>query len=104
MYNIVSKLIIYGNMPKDCILMELSSIIREYQESEEQIRDLNAGKVKEHRAMIENKKGEIITRLYHQVKRILVVATDYGFDDNLWHNYLTYLLFLIQSPKDFYFR
>lgn len=98
MYNIVSKLIIYGNMPKDCILMELSSIIREYQESEEQIRDLNAGKVKEHRAMIENKKGEIITRLYHQVKRILVVATDYGFDDNLWHNYLTYLLITDENP------
>jgi len=30
MYNIVSKLIIYGDMPKDSILMELSNIIKEY--------------------------------------------------------------------------
>jgi hypothetical protein len=27
-----------------------------------------------------------------QIKRILDVATDYGFDTNLWHNYLTYIL------------
>ena len=30
MHNIVSKLLIYGDMPKDSILMELSDIIREY--------------------------------------------------------------------------
>ncbi len=30
MHNIVSKLLIYGDMPKDSILMELSSIIREF--------------------------------------------------------------------------
>ena len=29
MHNIVSKLLIYGDMPKDSILMELSDIIRE---------------------------------------------------------------------------
>ena len=69
MYNIVSKLLIYGNMPKDSILMELSSIIREYKGES-------------------YKKDEIITRIYHQVKRLLEVATDYAFDKNLWHNYL----------------
>lgn len=98
MYNIVSKLIIYGNMPKDCILMELSSIIREYKEAEDTIATLNEVKQKENKAFIENKKDEIITRLYHQVKRILEVATDYGFDDNLWHNYLTYLLITDENP------
>ena len=30
MHNIVSKLLIYGDMPKDSILKELSSIIREF--------------------------------------------------------------------------
>ena len=73
MHNIVSKLLIYGNMPEDSILMELSNIIREYKG--------------------ENyKKDEIITRIYHQIKRILEISTDYAFDKNLWHNYLTYLL------------
>lgn len=98
MYNIVSKLIIYGDMPKDCILMELSSIIREYKETEGSILALNDAKQSENRAIIENKKNEIITRLYQQVKRILEVATDYGFDDNLWHNYLTYLLITDENP------
>ena len=79
MYNIVSKLIIYGDMPKDSILMELSNIIKEYKQADEQ------------QGLSENKKSEIITHLYKQVKRILEVATDYGFNDNLWHNYLTYL-------------
>ncbi len=79
MHNIVSKLLIYGDMPKDSILMELSSIIREFKG--------------------ENyKKDEIITRIYHQVKRILEVSTDYGFDKNLWHNYLTYLLITNENP------
>lgn len=86
MYNIVSKLIIFGDMPKDSILMELSNIIKEYKQADEQ------------QGLSENKKSEIITRLYKQVKRILEVATDYGFDDNLWHNYLTYLLITDENP------
>ena len=33
-----------------------------------------------------------------QIKRILEVATDYGFDKNLWHNYLAYLLITNENP------
>ena len=58
MYNIVSKLIIYGDMDKDSILMKLSDIIRKYKETD-------------------YKKDEIITELYCQVKRILEVSTEY---------------------------
>lgn len=54
MHNIVSKLLIYGDMPKDSILMELSDIIREYKSGD-------------------YKKDEIITRIYNQIKRILEV-------------------------------
>ena len=79
MYNIVSKLLIYGDMPKGSILMELSDIIKDYRETDYQ-------------------KDEIITRLYHQVKKILEVATAYGFDKNLWHNYLTFLLITSENP------
>lgn len=79
MHNIVSKLLIYGNMPEDSILMELSNIIREYKG--------------------ENyKKDEIITRIYHQIKRILEISTDYAFDKNLWHNYLTFYLITNENP------
>lgn len=79
MYNIVSKLIIYGDMDEESILMKLSNIIRKYKETD-------------------YKKDEVITELYCQVKRILQVSTDYGFDDNLWHNYLTYLLITDENP------
>ena len=36
MHNIVSKLIIYGNMPKDSILIKLSNIIKDYKESKKE--------------------------------------------------------------------
>lgn len=35
-------------------------------------------------------KPELIKDIYTQLKRLLVVATDYGFNHNLWHNYLTF--------------
>lgn len=79
MYNIVSKLLVYGDMPKDSIIMELSDIFKR----------------------IDNKsqtKDELITRVFTQIKRLLKVATDYGFDKNLWHNYLTFLLITDENP------
>lgn len=79
MYRIVSKLLIYGDMPKDSILMELCEIYR----------DLEA----------ENcNTDELRTRVFCQMKRLLMLATDYGFDRNLWHNYLTYLLITDENP------
>jgi predicted AAA+ superfamily ATPase len=35
---------------------------------------------------------ELRTRCFRQVKRLLGVATDYAFEKNLWHNYLTFCL------------
>lgn len=79
MYQIVSKLLIYGDMPKDSILMELSDICKEAD-----------------RGM--DSEEELVKRVYQQVKRLLVLATDYGFDKNLWHNYLTFLLITDENP------
>ena len=31
-------------------------------------------------------------RIYDQIKRLLDLATSYGFDTNLWHNYLAFVL------------
>lgn len=79
MYRIVSKLLIYGDMPKDSILMELCEIYRDM-EAENGNTD------------------ELRTRVFCQMKRLLMLATDYGFDRNLWHNYLTYLLITDENP------
>lgn len=43
-------------------------------------------------------KDELVTKVYRQIKKILIVATDYGFDQNLWQNYLTYLLITDENP------
>lgn len=79
MNHITSKLLIYGDMPKDSILMELSDICEKL-ENGTQSKDI------------------LTTRLLCQVKRILKVATDYGFNENLWHNYLTYILITDENP------
>lgn len=79
MYKIVSRLLIYGDMPKDTILMELADIARRMDDGSQ-------------------KKEELIIRAFTQMKHLLQVATDYGFDKNLWHNYLTFLLITSENP------
>ncbi|MBU3804226.1 MAG: ATP-binding protein [Candidatus Cellulosilyticum pullistercoris] len=79
MNHIISNLLIYGDMPEDSILMEL-------------------GKICEALSRREVSKDELRTRVYKQVKRLLEVATQYGFDKNLWHNYLTFLLITSENP------
>ncbi|MBS7009937.1 ATP-binding protein [Anaerostipes sp.] len=79
MYKNVSKLLIYGDMEPDSILMQLSDIFRCMDEKSQP-------------------KEVLTTRVFRQIKRILQVATDYGFDENLWHNYLTFLLITNENP------
>lgn len=79
MDHIIAKLIYYGSMPKDSILMQMSDICRQTREKTQSVDQLKL-------------------RLYEQIKRILVISTDYGFDDNLWHNYLTFLLITDENP------
>lgn len=79
MDHIVSKLIYYGSMRKDSILMQMSDICRNAREQTQS-------------------PDQLKLRLYEQIKRILVISTDYGFDDNLWHNYLTFLLITDENP------
>lgn len=73
MYRETAKLLLYGNLGPENILLKLADIFSDWDH---------------HRC----EKPELIRRIYAEVKRILDVATRYGFDDNLWHNYLTFLL------------
>ena len=79
MEKIVAKLLIYGDLPTDSILLQLSDVYR----------DFNSGSYK---------KEDLITRCYRQIKRILELGTDCAFDKNLWHNYLTYLMIMDENP------
>lgn len=79
MYQIVSKLLIYGDLAEDSILMQLADIVKHVQEGSQS-------------------KDALVTRVYTQVKHLLQAATDYGFNHNLWHNYLTFLLITSENP------
>lgn len=79
MHREIAKLIIYGDMPKDCILCRMGEIFRKYEEKEET-------------------STELIREIYTQIQNLLKLATDYGFDHNLWQNYLTFYLVTHENP------
>ena len=69
----------YGDLPQDEILYKLGQLFEQFEVGE-------------------YNKTELVRDINTQVKRILKVATDYGFDDNLWHNYLTFFLMMSENP------
>ncbi|MBR3811732.1 MAG: ATP-binding protein [Agathobacter sp.] len=79
MYQEISKLLMYGDIDENEILYQMGQIFARFMRGDydkmELVRDINT-----------------------QVKRILKLATDYGFDDNLWHNYLTFYLMMNENP------
>ena len=79
MNKIISRLLIYGSLPQDSILSELGAVCRDA-------------------ALPDFDKADLVSRVYRQVKRLLVLATDFGFDENLWQNYLTFLLITDENP------
>ena len=79
MYQEIAKLIMYGDIDETTILYQLGEIFR----------DLESGK---------ESKAVLTRRVYTQIKRLLTLATDFGFDENLWHNYLAYFLITNENP------
>lgn len=73
MDQLVSRLLLYGDLGEDSILRRLAELFQEWQGHS-------------------TPRQTLVRGLYHQVKRLLDLATDYGFDGNLWQNYLTFLL------------
>lgn len=53
---------------------------------------MSASKVEELKDKKHISKESLITRIYEEIKRLLDLATDYGFNTNLWHNYLTFIM------------
>ena len=86
MYRLISKLVVYKNMGQECLLVELAELIKEFD-----------CRVKG-RAEAAIEKEEITSRIYALINRLLDIATVYGFDENLWHNYLAYLLLSCENP------
>lgn len=73
MYREINKLLLYSDLGQDSILTALAEIYRDWERGECDSSDL-------------------IRRVYVQVKKLLDIATKYGFNGNLWQNYLTFVL------------
>ena len=79
MQNIISRLLIYGDTPHSDILLQTGNIFSEFQN-------------------IRHSDSQLIRGIFNQIRKLLILATDYGFDNNLWQNYLTFLLITDENP------
>ena len=73
MYQEIAKLILYGDLKEDTILYQMGEIFRKFE-------------------LQEVSDATLVRDIYTQIKHLLNLSTEYGFDKNLWHNYLTYLM------------
>ncbi len=78
MYHLTSQLIAY-RFSSDSIINRLSNLYREYE---------NGSYYKE----------ELVDSIYSEINNLLSLATDYGFNYNLWHNYIAFLLAMSENP------
>lgn len=79
MYRLLSKLIVYRNIEDDSILFRIADICKQL--------DTGSYDADEQADLVRN-----------EIHRLLDLATNYGFDHNLWHNYLAYLLAMTETP------
>ena len=73
MYRDVARLLMYSDLGEDSILLRLSEILQDWE-----------------RGGFD--RDQLIQRIYREIKRLLELGTACGFDENLWHCYLTWLL------------
>ncbi|MDO5476916.1 MAG: ATP-binding protein [Eubacteriales bacterium] len=79
MYRLTSKLIVYREIGEDSILMRLADVCRQFDRGGYDREALTA-------------------QVLDQIHRLLDLATRYGFNRNLWHNYLAFLLAMTETP------
>ena len=79
MYREIAQLLMYGDPDRESILYRMGELFRRFDGGDPDRTDLT----REANAL---------------VKQILKVATEYGFDGNLWQNYLTYYLMMSENP------
>lgn len=79
MYKLTTRLVIYRDLQEDNLLSDFSDICRQFA----------AGNYDR-----EQLAGQVLTA----VNRLLDMATRYGFDGNLWHSYLAFLLATTEAP------
>ncbi len=69
----VMRLLLYSRFAEDEILPALAQITADWKEKKQS-------------------KDQLVHRIYQEIKKLLDLGTTFGFDGNLWQNYLTFLL------------
>ena len=87
MYREISKLVMFRNFGEGSILNNVCEIVREAEALQN-----TSGSYKG------TKLDGLVLRAYGEVRRLLDLGTDYGFDKNLWRDYLTFLLITNENP------
>ena len=78
MYKKVAELVLYREIGEDSILYRIAGIFHDHE-------------------MKKDEPASLVTRCYTEVKRLLDVATSYGFNRNLWQDYLAFLLITTEN-------
>ena len=73
MYREIPGLVLYRDLGEDSILFQIAHIFEDF-------------------ALERESDETLVSRIYQQIKRLLDVATSYGFNRNLWQDYLAFLL------------
>ena len=76
MNNEISQLFMYGGLDENSILAKLGEIFEV----------IESGSYN---------RTAVIRDIKLQLKRLLITATDYGFDHNLWHNYIAFFRYTL---------
>ena len=79
MYDKISRLLMFGDLSEESILYQMGNVIDKVESG-----DYN--------------KREVTKDINAVSKRLLMLATDYGFDDNLWHNYIAFYIITNENP------
>ncbi len=93
MYRLTSRLIVYRNIDRDSILQKIAEICREAEPLLPGAQLPASG-----RASVTPDREALAARVLDQVHRLLDVATEYGFNRNLWQDYLAFLLATTETP------
>lgn len=79
MYNKIARLMVYRDIADSEILNGLADCVKAYEEKRAD-------------------KDQTVSKIYVYVHKLLDLATEYGFDENLWQAYLAYLLAMAETP------
>lgn len=87
MYREISRLVMFRNFGENSILNNVCEIVREAEALQNTSESCKGTKL-----------DGLVLRAYGEVRRLLELGTDYGFDKNLWRDYLTFLLITNENP------